>query len=93
MPMQYFGYNAEELGFQDGQIARQNHYKFSDKFTKLKKRQKAKGNIFIKYKEKYLCCKEKCKAKVKRNTYHWAKQISQKQVALYKINMNNSKYR
>jgi len=68
--MQYFEYNAEELDFQDGRIARRNHYKFSDKFTKLKKRQKVKENIFIRYKEKYLCCKEKCKVQVKRNAYH-----------------------
>lgn len=89
--MQYFGYNAERLDFQDGQIARQNHYKFSDKFTKLKKKQKAKGNIFIRYKERYV---------VKKNVRQKLKEIliivsqdSQKQATSYKINMNNSKYR
>lgn len=85
--MQNFGYNTEGLGFQDGRIARRNHCKFSE-FTKLKKRQKAKENVFIRYKEKYLYCKGKCKAKVKRNARHCEPGLLK--ASWYKINMSNA---
>lgn len=89
--MQYFGYNAEgyRASKADGLDAG-----ITTSFQTSWRKEEAAGKgkrIFIRYKEKCLCCKEKRKAKVKRNAYHCELDLSK--ASWYKINTNDNKHR